>query len=73
MKKIVTIVAVALFGALVLPSCKKDYTCVCTTTINGTSNSQEVSLGKQTKKDAEAACSGKVVATAGVSMECKLK
>lgn len=73
MKKIAAIAAVALIGVIVLPSCKKDYTCVCTTTAAGVSSTSEVSLGKQSKKDAEAACSAKVVATGGVTMECKLK
>lgn len=72
MKKIVTIVAVALFGALVLPSCKKDYTCVCTSTVNGVSTSVEAKTGKMSKKDAKAACE-QTVNAGGVSMECKLK
>ncbi|MFA6057666.1 MAG: hypothetical protein WC756_05680 [Taibaiella sp.] len=72
MKKIVTIVAVALFGALVLPSCKKDYTCVCTSTVNGVSTSVEAKTGKMSKKDAEAACE-QTVSAGGVTMECKLK
>ena len=72
MKKIVTIVAVALFGALVLPSCKKDYTCVCTSTINGVSTSVEAKTGKMSKKDAKTACE-QTVSAGGVTMECKLK
>jgi hypothetical protein len=74
MKKIAAIAAVALIGVIVLPSCKKDYTCVCTTTIAGApAQTSEFSLGKQSKKDAEAACSAKVT-TGGVAvMECKLK
>lgn len=51
MKKIVTIVAVALFGALVLPSCKKDYTCTCT--VAGQSISTTIHASK---KDAKASC-----------------
>lgn len=29
MKKSLVIIGIALFGAVVLPSCKKDYTCTC--------------------------------------------
>lgn len=52
MKKIVTIAAVALFGAILLPSCKKDYTCTCT--IAG--QTQPYPYNKTSKKDAKAAC-----------------
>lgn len=73
MKKITSIAAVALFCALAMTSCKKDYTCVCTANAGGQTVSTEASLGKQTKKDAEAACSAKATSVGGVSYECKLK
>ncbi len=52
MKKLAMISAVALLGAIVLPSCKKDYTCTCT--VAGVKT--PTSYGKTTKKDAKAAC-----------------
>lgn len=65
MKKIVTIVAVALFGAVVLPSCKKDYTCTCT--INGQSTSTEIKNAK--KADAKLACEYLNIAGASCSLD----
>lgn len=56
MKKIVAVAAIAVLGAIVLPSCKKDYTCTCTYTMGGTSQSVSVKLENVTKKDAKAAC-----------------
>ena len=73
MKKVTSTLAIALFLAFAMTSCKKDYTCVCTTTIGGNSTSQEISLGKQKKKDAESACSARIVSTSTASMACKLK
>ncbi len=58
MKKIVIVAAVALFGAIVLPSCKKDYKCTCTYTVGGASQSTSYDLKNVTKKDAKAACEG---------------
>lgn len=65
MKKIVTIVAVALFGALVLPSCKKDYTCTCT--VGGVTTSTEIKNAK--KSDAKAACEYLNIAGANCSLD----
>jgi hypothetical protein len=65
MKKIVTIVAVALFGVLVLPSCKKDYTCTCT--FGGQSAS--TTLKNVTKKDAKAACESGNIGGASCSLD----
>jgi len=78
MKKIATIAAVALLGVIVLPSCKKDYTCECTWSMDGkVIQTQEFSLGKQTKSKAKDACSQKVdmggSLGASVTAECKLK
>jgi hypothetical protein len=68
MKKIVTIVAVALFGALVLPSCKKDYTCTCT--IAGQTTSSPINNAK--KSDAKNACDQLNTAAASVGGSCSL-
>jgi hypothetical protein len=65
MKKIVTIVAVALFGALVLPSCKKDYTCTCT--IGGQTFPNEMKNVK--KSDAKAACDALNIAGANCTLD----
>lgn len=73
MKKILTVSAIALFSAALLPSCKKDYTCVCTMDIGGQSSTTEVELGKQTKKDAKAACSQKASVGGQTLMTCELK
>lgn len=72
MKKIAPIAAIALF-AIATTSCKKDYTCECTTTSGGQSTTTTFELGKQSKSDAEAACSGKAVSAGGVTMTCDLK
>jgi hypothetical protein len=61
MKKILLVAAVA----FALASCKKDYSCACTTTMTdydngvatvGATSSADVSVGKQKKKDAEDKC-----------------
>ena len=54
MKNLFIIAAVLVaFGAT---SCKKDYTCDCTYDLLGVSQTISYDLGKQSKKDAEAAC-----------------
>lgn len=54
MKK-VTFIAIAAFFTLSLASCKKDWTCKCTSTAAGVSASAEYPINA-TKKDAEDAC-----------------
>jgi hypothetical protein len=56
MKKLIIAVAAVAF----LASCKKDYTCECTTTGLGLTSTVSADLGKQSKSDAEDACSAKV-------------
>ncbi len=56
MKKILLIAAVA---GMAMTSCKKDYTCECTTTSNAPgvgSTTASGSTGKMKKKDAESKC-----------------
>lgn len=43
------------FALLGLASCKKDYTCTCTSTVAGVSASESVTIN-DTKKNAEEAC-----------------
>lgn len=71
MKKFIPVVAVAAL-AMMFTSCKKDYKCTCTVTAAGSSTSATYDLGKQKKKDAEAACSAKATSVAGMSYSCKL-
>lgn len=71
MKKIAPIVALALL-AVSFTSCKKDYKCTCSVTVSGVTTSATTDLGKQKKKDAEAACSAKATSVAGVTYTCKL-
>lgn len=57
MKKITSIAAVALFCALAMTSCKKEYTCTCTGYVNGSVvGSGTSSKIKDTKSNAEADC-----------------
>jgi hypothetical protein len=52
MKKVLFVAAL---GMLTLASCKKDYTCECTTTIVGFSSTATTTINA-TKKDAKTAC-----------------
>jgi hypothetical protein len=70
MKKAFLIASVA---GLALVSCKKDYTCECTTTDNGTVLSTTTFTGKMKKKDSETWCTNNVVTSGTTKMECKLK
>ena len=58
MKKIIITLTI---GIWVLPSCKKDYTCKCTTTSAGVTSDSTFVVTKTnvTKSDAEAACNKK--------------
>lgn len=58
MKTVLSIAAVALFSTLAFTSCKKDYTCTCTKTEAGTSNTTvyEKQMRNQTKPNAKATC-----------------
>ena len=55
MKKLLTLAAVALTAAIVLPSCKKDWTCVCTDS-NGDQTSYTINNSR--KPDAKLVCEG---------------
>ncbi len=55
MKKLLTLAVV--LGAFAMTSCKKDYTCTCTTTMTGMDDIvQEIPLNDYKKKDAEDGC-----------------
>lgn len=71
-KSILTIIAAA--GLFILPSCKKDYTCICTEGSGSSATSKEYDLGSQTKKDARADCDNKAYEYGkGSIVVCKLK
>ncbi len=77
MKKFAPIAAIALF-AIAFTSCKKKWTCECTSTINGVSTtSSGTDTEKRTKKDAKALCekSNGTQTIAGITttVDCKLK
>lgn len=55
MKKILTLIAVTFIAAIVLPSCKKDWTCVCTDT---SGSSYEWTISNSRKPEAKLACEG---------------
>ncbi len=76
MKKLIPMIAVAALATM-FTSCKKDYSCTCTTTASGaTTATTKYPLGKQKKKDAESACNAMntSVTAAGMSasVSCKL-
>jgi len=72
MKKMLLVAAVA---GLALASCKKDYTCECTTkdTSNGTVMGTSSVTIKDTKKKAEDACNGKKATAGTLTTECAIK
>ncbi len=69
MKKIIAIAAMAV---LVLSSCKKDYTCECTTTGNGQTATASSTV-KATKKDAKEACESGSSSASGYTTTCAIK
>lgn len=77
MKKIAPIAAIALF-ALSVTSCKKKWTCECTTTVNGVSaTASGKDTEKRTKKDAKSLCEKNngetTVSGVTTKIDCKLK
>lgn len=71
MKKILILGAVVIF-TLGITSCKKEYTCTCSTTLTGnnTTSTTTINLGKQKKKDADEACTARVTSVIGGTMTC---
>lgn len=71
MKKFATIAIIALAGTMILPSCKKDYTCTCT--IPGASPEKvSTPLNGYKKKDAKNACDQSSAAAAILGGNCSL-
>lgn len=69
MKKVFIVASLSIF---VLASCKKDYTCECTTSGSGISATVSSTV-KATKKDAKEACENGSSSVAGVTTTCKIK
>jgi hypothetical protein len=69
MKKSIFFLFLLSASAAILPSCKKDYTCVCT--VNGNEVYRN-DLGKQTRSDAEDACNRKSISF-GVIAKCEIE
>ena len=69
MKKVLFAVAVIGFA---MTSCKKDYTCKCTVTDNGTVLAESTATGKMKKSDAESWCNGYASTAGTMKTECKL-
>lgn len=49
-------VSALMLGTVAFTSCKKDYTCTCTSSLGGTSTTYTQSLPDQTRADAKDAC-----------------
>jgi hypothetical protein len=69
MKKIVPMIAVALF-AMTFCSCKKNYVCTCN--LSGVF-AVKYDLENKTRSQANASCEEKEVAVGGVKYECALE
>jgi hypothetical protein len=64
---------VILFGAfalLTLASCKKDWTCTCTSSIGG---SESRTISDMTKSDAKVDCDSGDASALGVTVDCELQ
>jgi len=74
MKIIISLAIVGLFVATSFVSCKKDYTCICTSVTNGKKTTQSISI-RDTKKQAAKACSSfqSTSDLMGESVTCALK
>ena len=76
MKKFIAIAVVGMFGVLSLGSCKKDYTCECTSsvTVNGTTTTTTASGTKNgKKKDVKEECEKGSQTTSYSTVTCKIK
>ncbi|HTN18396.1 MAG TPA: hypothetical protein VL092_11980 [Chitinophagaceae bacterium] len=72
MKKL--LVSTALLSAICLGSCRKEYTCECSTSTGGsTSIVNKKVLNKQALKDARAECDKGDSDVAGIRTECEIK
>ena len=72
MKNLAVVLLMAGFVSFGLSSCKKDWTCTCTTTVLGQTSTSTVTLKDLKKSEAEDACEGYQVSAGGVSASCEL-
>jgi hypothetical protein len=56
MKKILIIALIAFTGATMFSSCKKDYTCTCTTVVGAGSTTETHGISNATYSDAKKSC-----------------
>lgn len=63
--------ALAAVFVLGMTSCKKDWSCRCTTTVLGVTTESVVTIPDATKSEAEEQCTGSV-STGGASASCAL-
>ena len=56
MKKILIIAVIAFTGATMFSSCKKDYTCTCTTVVGGASTTEKHDVNNATYTDTKKTC-----------------
>jgi len=76
MKKTIIFGAIALLGASSLTSCKKTWSCECTTSLLGTTTSSTISIPDQRKSDAKTICENADSPydnSSDISMSCELK
>lgn len=66
------VVAIAVVGLVALSSCKKDYTCECTTG-EETAIVTTSKIENKTLKDAKTACENGSGTFAGITRTCKIK
>lgn len=57
-------------GLLALASCKKDWTCTCTSSIGGSESS---TISDMTKSDAKVECDNGDASALGVTFDCELQ
>jgi hypothetical protein len=57
-------------GLLALASCKKDWTCTCTSSIGG---SESRTISDMTKSDAKVDCDNGDASALGVTVDCELQ
>ncbi len=62
----------AVLGTLSFASCKKDYTCTCTTTVGSASTTKTYDLQNQSLRDADDACERYEGSTAISNTTCHL-
>lgn len=72
MKKLVLFSFATLLVASTFTSCKKDYTCECSTTYNGVTTTASGTVNG-TKSDAKEACEKGTSSAGGITVTCAIK